>query len=373
MRALTIVLASLPSILFAHVAFAACATPGEYEIMAPFATLSGCVDLTGYLNRLMQTLIGIAGILAVIMIVICGIRLMTSGSAGGKSEAKECITNAILGVLLAAGSWIILNTINPFLLKDAPLSMPSVSTAIPPPPPGGPPVEPFPTNPGWYFRYRDPNTGNTRNSPSYDTQEACAAALRAQQDGGVTIQNNPPSGTPNTVGANGTANCWKVLAASEPLDASEAAVRNALCGNNSCVNSTPIGINAPPCQRDGDPGRCTNVKGLAGSAVTAIRNLSTACGCNVMVTGGTEYWKHSRAGTGSHAPGNAVFDLRWDGDSTSLANTIKSGGNSKPSFAGNTRWLYNGFWYTDEKSAELHGGRRHWHVCPVGASPAYCN
>lgn len=47
---------------------------------------------------------------------------MTTGSVGGKNEAKECITNALLGLLLAISSWLILNTINPLLLINKPVA-----------------------------------------------------------------------------------------------------------------------------------------------------------------------------------------------------------------------------------------------------------
>jgi hypothetical protein len=146
-------------------------------------------------------------------------------------------------------------------------------------------------------------------------------------------------------------------------------VRQSLCGNSSCVNQKPLGINGAACRYDGDPNSCTNVKGLGNNSVKAIKDLQSACGCNVTITGGTEYWKHK-----THAIGSGVFDLRWDGDSTALANTIKSENPQwKPSFSGNSRWLYQNYWYTDEKSAELHGGKRHWHVCPVGAPYSFCN
>ena len=103
-----------------------------YKLLAPIGTFTsaGCYTLTQYLNGIFVTVIGIAGILAVVMIVICGIRLMTSASAGGKSEAKSCITNAIFGVLIAIGAWILLNTVNPQLLRnDAQITVAATSTA----------------------------------------------------------------------------------------------------------------------------------------------------------------------------------------------------------------------------------------------------
>lgn len=110
---------ALPFFL-AHTAEAACAGPDQYQLLVPIGTLPGCVDLGTYVTGMFVTIIGIAGILAVVMIVICGIKLMASGSAGGKTEAKSCITNALFGVLLAVGSWLLLNTINPLLLLAKP-------------------------------------------------------------------------------------------------------------------------------------------------------------------------------------------------------------------------------------------------------------
>ncbi len=48
-----------------------------------------------------------------IMLVVAGIQYMTSGSGGGISSAKARIRNALLGLALLLGSWLILNTINP--------------------------------------------------------------------------------------------------------------------------------------------------------------------------------------------------------------------------------------------------------------------
>ena len=74
-------------------------------------------SLYTYLRAVFLTGIGLAGVLAVLMIVIGGIQYIGSGmSPSGKEDAKERITNAIMGLLLALLSWIILNTINPTLV-----------------------------------------------------------------------------------------------------------------------------------------------------------------------------------------------------------------------------------------------------------------
>src|SRR5690606_22709225 len=58
-----------------------------------------------------------AGILAVIMITLGGIQYMTTDAISGKTEGKAVITRALLGLMLALASWLILYTINPNILN----------------------------------------------------------------------------------------------------------------------------------------------------------------------------------------------------------------------------------------------------------------
>src|SRR3989344_8754039 len=75
------------------------------------------VTLASYLRNLYTFGIGAAVALAIIVIMFGGIEYITSGSGDGKSGGKERIQSAILGLLLALGSYIILKTINPDLLN----------------------------------------------------------------------------------------------------------------------------------------------------------------------------------------------------------------------------------------------------------------
>ncbi len=70
-----------------------------------------------YFERIYQLGIAIAGVLAVLFIVIGGFRYMLSESFFDKSSAKNQITAAIGGLILALASWMILNTINPDLVR----------------------------------------------------------------------------------------------------------------------------------------------------------------------------------------------------------------------------------------------------------------
>ncbi|MCB9808800.1 C40 family peptidase [Candidatus Nomurabacteria bacterium] len=95
--------------------------PGCQELLAPIPGFGDRVDenlsLGKYINTLLQMVIGFMGIIAVLMIIAAGVKYMTTESFGGKANAKETITNAFLGLLIAVSIFIILRTINPDLLN----------------------------------------------------------------------------------------------------------------------------------------------------------------------------------------------------------------------------------------------------------------
>lgn len=106
-----------------HLAFA----QQQYNLLAPVplsgaaSTPSASVDINNiaanYLPGIVQLIIGIAGALAVIMIMIGGIEYITSATGMGKSNGKDRIFNAVIGFVLVIGAYTILNTINPSLVK----------------------------------------------------------------------------------------------------------------------------------------------------------------------------------------------------------------------------------------------------------------
>ncbi len=76
------------------------------------------ISLENYLGAMFKIGIGLAGVFAVLMIIIGGIEFIGGASSpSARTEAKGRITNAILGLILALGSWLILNTVNPALLQ----------------------------------------------------------------------------------------------------------------------------------------------------------------------------------------------------------------------------------------------------------------
>lgn len=83
-----------------------------------------------YLNIIIKVIIGFSAVLAMVMIVVGGIEYLTSELVSGKEAGRETITNAILGLLIALGAYLILNTINPKLLSACLNNLPEATITI---------------------------------------------------------------------------------------------------------------------------------------------------------------------------------------------------------------------------------------------------
>lgn len=111
-------------ILSAHTALAQIP---DYTVLAPLPGTTECANdklgadckttLERYLPGLFNLLIGIAAVFAVLMIVLGGIQYMSSDALQGKEDGKARIWNAVKGLVLVIGAWLILTTINPKLLE----------------------------------------------------------------------------------------------------------------------------------------------------------------------------------------------------------------------------------------------------------------
>lgn len=75
----------------------------------------GQVTIDSYIPGIFNLTIGIAGVLAVLMILIGGVEYITTDAIQGKSDGKSRISNALWGLVLVLVSWILLHTINPKL------------------------------------------------------------------------------------------------------------------------------------------------------------------------------------------------------------------------------------------------------------------
>ncbi|NQV93051.1 hypothetical protein HQ403_00955 [Candidatus Kaiserbacteria bacterium] len=74
-------------------------------------------DFGDFLNGAFKIGLAIAATLAVVMITIGGLEYMTTDSVNNKTEGREKIQNAVVGLLIALLIWLILFTINPNLLN----------------------------------------------------------------------------------------------------------------------------------------------------------------------------------------------------------------------------------------------------------------
>lgn len=101
----------------------------QLNALAPVQTVSS--DLPGlieggkrigfvpFLKWLFPFMLSVAAILAVLMIVIAGTRWVASaGSEAEIKAARDMIGNAILGLILAFAAYLIIETINPDILKE---------------------------------------------------------------------------------------------------------------------------------------------------------------------------------------------------------------------------------------------------------------
>lgn len=114
-----IVLVFVPQVVFGAI------TPGEGG--APMKLLSGFpgiynaangnVSIVPFLNALFNILLIGAAILAVIFIVLGGFEIMTKDTPFHISEGKDRIRSALVGLFIILGSYVILYTINPDLIR----------------------------------------------------------------------------------------------------------------------------------------------------------------------------------------------------------------------------------------------------------------
>jgi hypothetical protein len=227
----------------------------DYTMLTPLPISSDCgansttckTSLSTYLPGMFKFAIGIAAVMAFVMITFGGIMYMTSDAISGKAQGREYVTNAVYGLLLVIGAWVILNTINPQILKfDLNLQKPSIQSATP-----------------------------TVTSTSYDSKTVLSAPRPAGSLlPGYTLSQTEVVNNKNMV--------------------------NDLLG----VQPIPITVNnnGTPCSSGGVSG-CTNIVGEPQVAIIGVKGIAKDCGCALTITGGTE------GGHQSHGPGIPAMDL----------------------------------------------------------------
>ncbi len=70
-----------------------------------------------YITGLYEYAAGVASTLAGVMMVIAGFQYLNAGAGADINAAKKRITDAIIGLLLTLGAYVILNTVNPALVR----------------------------------------------------------------------------------------------------------------------------------------------------------------------------------------------------------------------------------------------------------------
>lgn len=103
---------------------------GQFKTFDPTNATGENSNLGRYLNIMLRIFIGICAVLAVIMVVVGGIEYMTSDLMSSKEEGRHRISGAIFGLILALGSWMLLNQINPDLLKTDLSSLKNVEVEV---------------------------------------------------------------------------------------------------------------------------------------------------------------------------------------------------------------------------------------------------
>ena len=92
----------------------------------------------GAIGNLYTLALGVSGLLAFGSIVYGAIvYTLAAGNPGGQNEGKEWIKQALLGLLLLVGAYIILNTINPALVKPGLSPLADIGERPPAPAEGG--------------------------------------------------------------------------------------------------------------------------------------------------------------------------------------------------------------------------------------------
>lgn len=101
------------------------ATPSQNLAQVPYVPLSGSElfgsgsepNLTLFIQNIFKWGIVLAIVLAILFVILGAIQYMTTDAVFDKQEGKQKIMSALGGLILALVAWLILNEINPEILK----------------------------------------------------------------------------------------------------------------------------------------------------------------------------------------------------------------------------------------------------------------
>ena len=87
------------------------------DLGVKMAGVSTVKDLGEYLALAYRYAVGVGAVIAVVMVVYGGFRFLLGSAVGTIESGKKIIRDALMGLLLILGAWLILNTINPATVK----------------------------------------------------------------------------------------------------------------------------------------------------------------------------------------------------------------------------------------------------------------
>ncbi|HTM68628.1 MAG TPA: pilin [Candidatus Binatia bacterium] len=100
------------------------ANPPPANLAVTIGGKARVIDVGDYIATVYNYGVAIVGIIAGVVFVVAGFQYLTAGGDAGRvSKAKDKIRDALVGLLLTFGAYVILNTINPDILR---LQMPKV-------------------------------------------------------------------------------------------------------------------------------------------------------------------------------------------------------------------------------------------------------
>lgn len=297
-------------------------TPTPIVMNADGTFSGGCkTDFQTYLPAIFKLAIGVAAALAFIMLTYGGVQYMTTDAITLKSDGKARIENALWGLGLVIGAWVILYTINPELLKFN-LIMPKPNTVA--------------------------QTQAEANAIAQNQADAAAVAAASNSGG-------------------------RVATGADILSGDSLATDNL---KRADLDGSNIAVNNPPCTSSRNT-NCTDVDALSQTMIDSLKSLqshvcqgqtTTSCSnqcaatntsarCAVTLTGGNEASLHNDGTT--HGDGN-TGDLA---PTTALNSYLKSQNPIATNPVNNTTVIVNGLKYTYETNgANAANTGAHWHV-----------
>lgn len=107
----------------------------NYNVLVPLPgvpqSINSDTNVSEYLVRIVQVILGFCVALATFMVLFGGVRMATTDAFTTRSEGKKTIQEALKGLAIALGAFLILNTISPNLVNFK-LELPGVDIPAPP-------------------------------------------------------------------------------------------------------------------------------------------------------------------------------------------------------------------------------------------------